>query len=86
MRRKERKELQEYNDMRIERITEMIDEVKKVTKSYNDSLNAISESIQLINGLQEIKEKIDLLNDSAQAQIEAKKEITEARKDLESRD
>ncbi len=30
--------------MRIERITEMIDEVKKITKSYNDSLNAISES------------------------------------------
>lgn len=86
MRRKERKMLQEYNDMRIERITEMIDEVKKITKSYNDSLNAISESIQLINGLQKVKEEIEILNDSAQAQIEAKKEITEARKDLESRD
>ncbi len=86
MKRKERKILQEYNDMRIERITEMIDEVKKITKSYNDSLNAISESFQLINGLQKIKEEIDLLNDSAQAQIEANKEINEARKDLESRD
>lgn len=84
--KKLKKEMKELNDMRIERITEMIDEVKKITKSYNDSLNAISESIQLINGLQKVKEKIDLLNDSAQAQIEAKKEITEARKDLESRD